>query len=438
MKGRSLVRRVPDGLGARVRQARQELGLSLAAVAGNDFSRAFLNQVELGRARPSTRTLQIIAERLQRSIEYFLQDADASSAALELTLTEGETRLYRGDLDGARTLMEKLLGRRQVPLEVRTRAQLTLGTALGRRGAVEEAISVFEEALTAAERAGWTGLLVELYDRMGSAHYTRRRVREASAWWDKALATYDAAKLVDPILRARILGHQANIYLYTGATGDAIAAYQSAIAAAEQVLDMKVLAGMYEGLAVTLQRAGQMTMALDYAKRSLRLFETLQDVRMSAQLRNDMAKILLEGGQAADAERLFVEGAAQLERVGDREFRVYLVSGAAEAALEQGAVARAELQAAEALAAAAESADPLARVTADRVAGRVRHALGRYPEARAHFERALQLAETIDSPLPRSRVAYDYARALEAQGDTAQAATRFREAYEARAVPAGA
>src|SRR5207302_5837913 len=44
-------------LGARIRRVRQAMGLSLAAVAGNDFSRAFLNQVELGRSRPSTRTL---------------------------------------------------------------------------------------------------------------------------------------------------------------------------------------------------------------------------------------------------------------------------------------------------------------------------------------------------------------------------------------------
>ena len=48
----------PSPLGRRIRQARQELGLSLAAVAGDDFSRAFLNQIELGRAQPSTQNLR--------------------------------------------------------------------------------------------------------------------------------------------------------------------------------------------------------------------------------------------------------------------------------------------------------------------------------------------------------------------------------------------
>src|SRR5438132_12462603 len=89
--------RTPEQLGARVRKARMELGLSLAAVAQKDFSRAFLNQIELGRSRPSTRNLQIIAERLHRPIEYFLQDPSNSTTAHEFTLLEAETRLRRGD-----------------------------------------------------------------------------------------------------------------------------------------------------------------------------------------------------------------------------------------------------------------------------------------------------------------------------------------------------
>src|SRR5207247_10396574 len=86
-----------------------ELGLSLAGVAQKDFSRAFLNQVELGRARPSTRTLQIIAERLHRPVEYFLQDPQNSAAALEFRLAEAGTRLRQGDGERARQLMTELL-----------------------------------------------------------------------------------------------------------------------------------------------------------------------------------------------------------------------------------------------------------------------------------------------------------------------------------------
>src|SRR5216683_8257073 len=118
MRANPRKRSVPDApageLGARIRKARHERGLSLAAVAGDDFSRAFLSQVELGRARPSTRTLQIIAERLQRPIEYFLQDPGDSSIALEVVLIEAANRLTQGDAVGARSLMTRFSTRSNV------------------------------------------------------------------------------------------------------------------------------------------------------------------------------------------------------------------------------------------------------------------------------------------------------------------------------------
>jgi transcriptional regulator with XRE-family HTH domain len=47
--------------------------MSLAKVSGGDFSRAFLNQVELGRSQPSTRVLRVIAGRLGTEVDFLLE-----------------------------------------------------------------------------------------------------------------------------------------------------------------------------------------------------------------------------------------------------------------------------------------------------------------------------------------------------------------------------
>src|SRR2546427_4095052 len=322
--------RTPDQLGLRIRKARMELGLSLAAVAQSDFSRAFLNQVELGRARPSTRTLQIIAERLHRPVEYFLQDPQNSAAALEFRLAEAGTRLRQGDGERARQLMTELLALSQLAPQLRARAQLLLAEALLKLRATSEAVEVLQLTIKTSEAAGWRALSVELYDRMGTAYYNLRRHHEAGRWWDKALGTYEDADLTDPLLKARILGHRAHLHYIAGEPRDAIAGYQSAIAADEDVLDMQALGGIYEGLAMSFQKTGDVTRALEYAQRSLRLFDTLRDVRMSAQLRNNMAEILLSQGRAAEAETLFLAGAEQLEHVGDKDLLPHLLAGGAE------------------------------------------------------------------------------------------------------------
>ena len=430
----------PSPLGQRIRQARQELGLSLAAVAGDDFSRAFLNQVELGRAQPATQTLRLIARRLQRSVDYFLEDPGDSTAALELALAEAEMGLYRGEAARVESLMTRLLAR-SLPIDLRTRAQLTLAAAQLKLGRPNDARPVLEEAIAVAERAQANQLLVELYDRMGSVHYLLRRPHAAGQWFDRAFERYEAAGLQDPVLKARILGHRANLHYVAGQPIEAISAYESAIAAAEQVLDMPALAGIYEGLALSLRQTGQYARALSYAQKGLRIFETLRDVRMTGQLRLNMGDMLLQQGRAAEAGRLFTEGAEHLRRIGDRELLPHLVAGMAESALESKDLLRASDLIDEAVDLLARASDPLAAVAVHRAGGRIAHALGRRDAAHRHFQRALEVAVTIDNPDLRARVTYDFARTLEAEGDAAQAALHFRHAYEAgrsASIPASA
>jgi len=419
----------PSPLGRRIRQARQELGLSLAAVAGSDFSRAFLNQIELGRAQPSTQNLRIIARRLQRPIDYFLEEPGDSAAALELALAEAEMSLLHNEAARAESLVARILAR-TIPIELRTRAQLTLAVAVMKQGRPQEARPVLEEAIVAAQRAKWHQLLVELYDRLGSVHYLLRRPHAAGQWFDQALERYESSGVTDPVLKARVLGHRANLHYVAGQPIEAIAAYESAIAAA-QVLDMPALAGIYEGLALSFQQTGQYARALSYAQKGLRIFETLRDVRMAGQLRLNMGDMLLQQGRVTEAERLFSDGAEHLQRIGDRELLPHLVAGMAESALEAGHVERASELIERAIDLSTRSSDPLATVAVHRVAGRVGHAGGRRESAHRHFERALEVALTIDNPDLRARVTYDFARVLEAEGDSAQAALRFRQAYEA-------
>jgi transcriptional regulator with XRE-family HTH domain len=49
-----------ETLGQRIRRIRHQRGMSLAKVVKDDFSRAFLNQVEMGKARPSVRVLRAL------------------------------------------------------------------------------------------------------------------------------------------------------------------------------------------------------------------------------------------------------------------------------------------------------------------------------------------------------------------------------------------
>jgi transcriptional regulator with XRE-family HTH domain len=85
-----------ETLGQRIRRVRQERGLSMAKVGRTDFSRAFMHQVEHGRAQPSTRVLRIIAGRLGTEVDYLLEGR-LPGIERELALEKGRVLLAQGE-----------------------------------------------------------------------------------------------------------------------------------------------------------------------------------------------------------------------------------------------------------------------------------------------------------------------------------------------------
>jgi transcriptional regulator with XRE-family HTH domain len=130
---------------------RQERGMSLARVVGDDFSRAFLNQVELGRAQPSTRVLRVIAGRLGTEVDYLL-DGRLPGLERELALEKGRVLLARGDAKRALVALRPAVDSTEWPLGTDARlCQAEALLALGRKAEAQDVV-VREKELINAHR----------------------------------------------------------------------------------------------------------------------------------------------------------------------------------------------------------------------------------------------------------------------------------------------
>jgi transcriptional regulator with XRE-family HTH domain len=138
-----------ETLGQRIRRIRHERGMSLAKVSGGDFSRAFLNQVEFGRAQPSTRVLRVIAVRLGTDVDYLLEGREPALER-ELALEKARVLLARGDARKALLALQPVLVSTEWPLG--TDARLCQAQALYALGRPDEAgaIAAREKALITA------------------------------------------------------------------------------------------------------------------------------------------------------------------------------------------------------------------------------------------------------------------------------------------------
>jgi transcriptional regulator with XRE-family HTH domain len=128
-----------ETLGERIRRLRVQQGLSLARVVGDDVSRAFLNQVEMGKARPSIRVLRIRAERLGTEVEYLLEGRQAG-VDRELSLEKGRVLLALGEPKRALTALRSAVHAFDWPLG--TDARLAQAEALIALGRKEEALDI--------------------------------------------------------------------------------------------------------------------------------------------------------------------------------------------------------------------------------------------------------------------------------------------------------
>jgi transcriptional regulator with XRE-family HTH domain len=116
--------------------------MSLSKVSLGDFSRAFLNQVELGRSQPSTRVLRVIAGRLGTEVDYLLEGR-LPNLDRELALERARVLLARGQARRALTALGEAVDAADWP--VRTDARLCQAEALRAIGREEDAGAILAE-----------------------------------------------------------------------------------------------------------------------------------------------------------------------------------------------------------------------------------------------------------------------------------------------------
>jgi transcriptional regulator with XRE-family HTH domain len=151
-------------LGQKIRQAWLDAGLSQRQLCGEEITRNMLSLIEHGTARPSMKTLKLLARKLGKPVSYFLEE-NAQDSSLLITsadaLRQAEEALTAGKEIYAAQLLE------QVTSPLLLREKLLLSARLP--GADVESIcrelpSLDEELLLRAEAA----LAQKLHERCGS------------------------------------------------------------------------------------------------------------------------------------------------------------------------------------------------------------------------------------------------------------------------------
>ena len=423
------------GVGARVREARLEIGLTQGELGGSRFSKEYVSQVELGKTRPSPAALDWFAERLGVDRMALAGESTAAiMAACEAAVTraEAEIEAHRdaealAELEGVRDALRSP-GSERLALRLR----LARGWALQNVGRLDDALVELAAARQAAEQAGSGDAVALALYRIGVVRYKMGSLATAASLLDEALRACETT--VDPsdALRARIFNARAKIRRrqkdFTAAAEDV----EQALELAHALNDDRVLAETYLDASLVAERRNEYTRAREHAERSKALFERVADHEYVGKLLNNLGQLRAITGKPEEAVPLLRESFRIAVEQDNRIDAAFAASSLASARMHSGDLEGAiesGYRAIELLSSREEYREE--EGNAQIVIGRASLALGRLDQAEVSFKAAADCFAAVETVSHLAGAWVALGDVAHSRGEADRAAELYRQAAEA-------
>ena len=412
-----------------VKQARQEAGMSLAQVGKGRVTAPAIYLIETGRTRPSLPTLEHIAQRTGKPVEFFLAEPIGSIDETQAALAELEAMVGDGRFAEAVAVGSSLLDLGSSAHRL-GRIRYYVASAYVQLGQTEKAEELLVQARAHFEAINDRVMLAECLGTEASLAYLNQRP-DALAIAERALAVCRSLDPVPVPTEARLLSIVATAHVANLDWDKAVATYRAAIDVAGSFNDLRLLARMYRGLSSAYKQLGQVDTAARYATRSAALLEVLRDRVALGRSENNLGLILMARGDAAGA-REHLDRSLELSDESDLEVgRSRMLLSLCELCFQEGNIDRAAEFAGEALALATRLHEDLNVADVHIWLGRIADKLGDAEGTDREFAQAIQGLGQLGRRESLFHSHGIYAEILERRGDVSQAYVHMKKALEA-------
>lgn len=416
---------------ALIKRARLDAGFSMSGLAGSDFTRQTVFLIESGKTRPSMRTLEIIATRTGKAVEYFLRGPrsnprPAARALADARVAELQALCLQQQFEKAIALGLPLIDDPMTPA-VEAHIRHYVGQALVRSMRPEEGLVHLRRAQALLEHEPDPWLTVECADWEACALYLKEDGRALSVA-ERALKLCRATEPRLPGTEARILEHIATIHVKNHTYDQAISFYEESNQAAGTMRDLPRLGRTYHGLSIAYQERGDIGRAIEYTHKALALYALEHDTALQANGENELGLLLMRQGQMERAEEAFRAALAHLEQAGTERTKSHVLLSLAELKLTTGRYDDGIQIGKKAVDLAKRLDERLAQAGGHALLGQLHERRGDHEQADKEFRVAMRLlgAESQMDRLAETHAAY--AEVLEARGDGQGASRHWKHA----------
>jgi tetratricopeptide (TPR) repeat protein len=429
--------RLPNGgLGERLRTLRVNAGLTQTDLAGDRFSKEYVSQIERGKTRPTQETIEWLAQRLGVDPGFLSSGVSADERGrIETSLARAEALSENHEYPDALAEFEKIrpaiLGIASPELEVRS----LVGEAWARMrtGEVKPAVELLTRARALVEDTMFSDVdRANVLFHLGACRVELSSIQTAISLFNEALTLAERSELPCDRLRAEILRLRSRCYRrqrdYEAARED----LERALELSEALDDPRAVARVYFHASLVAERQGQWILARKYAEQAKAQFEEVADRATVGKVLNNLGGINFLLGKPEEAIEQLNESFKVLLEYGSEADAARAVSSLAQVHLRTGQVEPAEEQARQALKLLGDRVDVIDEIgNAQLVLGRSLLEQGRLDEAEEAFEAAEQHFDQLSSISHRASAWVAKGDLAARRGQDQVAAQLYRRAAEA-------
>jgi tetratricopeptide (TPR) repeat protein len=423
----------PDtGLGERVRRLRNARGLTQTELAEARVSKEYISQIETGKTRPTSQTLEWLAERLGVDTHYLADGvSDRYHREHEAIVCQAEEAVQEKRYRDAVDLVAGL-SRAPASPELHLRALFAESWAFMYLGELRTALDRLERAraVAAGEAFGDVHRAEVLY-RIACCRYKLTHVGQALADFSAALELADRSGESCDRLRANVLQWRSRCYRRHRDWEAAREDIERALELAEAANDDETVAHAHFQASLVAERNGNWPGARRHSERAKELYEAVDDPVNVGRLLNNLGclSFLLGDKEQAIAQ---LKDAFRIALETDDPAGAQAVSSLAQVHLRSGEIDLAEQQARHALELLDDRTDYLDEIgNAQLVLGRALLEQGRLDEAEQTFAQAEQSLSQLSSSSHRAAAWTAQGDLALARGEDRRAGALFRQAAEA-------
>jgi len=433
-------------VGTNIREVRTKLGLTQAQLAAPEFSISYISAIERGKIRPSLKALSILAKRLDVPLTFLLEGSPAGAAEaravgyspadsgpdqrIDVDLLQASVLIHQHAFKEAEELLAPIQPERittdQAYRLFLLRGQIHLGA-----NEFQEAVVDLRAAVSQGEGLNDIEYIERARNLLGRAYFSLYNYTLALENHQRSNAAIENEYITDPVFALDVYGNLANDYSRLGDFEKAVMYYHRALATLEGMnRDSRGFAQKYMEISQSYKGANKLTIARDYAIRSLALYEMRDEQRIAGLTHQRLGKALERQNDLDGAQEEYKRAIAIEQELDDEVSISICLTSLAELLLKRGKIQEARREAEEALKAARSSQDAQTQGQALMALAQIDHQSGDFEAADKLFAQALEQLDSSHTHEIAASAYFRYANLLEQRGEVQRSLNAIKRAYE--------